>query len=1097
MTFRITDILVNEERNPIGIDIEKPIFSWKFSSTKNSMKQKAVKILVGSTKKGYEFWNSGIIQSNRSIGIMYSGKKLEPCTKYYVTIQVWNEDDESAIGETTFETGFLNESIEAWSGARWIGAPEYYVASDTISVFKIGSTITIKEGSKKAGIVFGANDDRLLKKERNELLIEGENFIRFALNVSTIPATLEIYRVGYDKDDNRNKPFATISVVSEDTKEAIITLENRYEPHKLEVEVTGNCAYTYVDGIRIDSTKRIGFFGEEVSPRQLNPLGYNDTTTFPRLCEIGYYVEAGSEAEFSGLIVRNLRKPNAVIAKLHGKMFKRKNEEVQEVINPSKHSLPMLRCDFGVNNEVDKARLYITCRGIYDCMINGENITNEYFAPGLSQYDKHLIYQTYDVTRHIKKGKNGIGFTLSSGWWSDASTFSLDNYNYWGDKPSLLCKLVIKYRNGSEKIVVSNCNDWQYYGEGPYIYSGFFNGEQYDGAREWIYKDYSKPGFKIQGMKKPMEITPVYIEENKPNPFMKGWPEVNKNEPKLIGHYNSPVRAIEKFTAKKLLVPSKGVYIYDLGQEISGVPYIKFRGKKGTKVRIRYGEMLYPNLSKYGELAGHMLQVNLREASNMDIYILRGDEHGEIFSPKFTFHGYRYIEITGIDEPLELESVQSILLSSVSQITGSIETSDELVNKLISNVKYSQLCNFISIPTDCPQRNERMGWLGDTHVFCRTATYQSGVKNFYLRNLQAIRDLQEEDGRYPNIAPIGGGFGGITYESAMILMVWELYQQYGDKTIINEYYSSMKKWMDSMDLVGLPGDVFVGPLGDWLAPDETDNSLIWNAFYGKDAELMEKFSKIIGYRDEEVYFRNIKNKIREYWNNTFIDKETGITKDINGSINDTQGSYSIALSCGVISDEYKEKAYKHLARKTEECGFTVRTGFFGTGSLNPMLTEGGYSYIAYKLITQREYPSWLYPVTQGATTIWERWDSYTKEEGFGDNNAMNSFNHYSLGSVLSWIYETVLGIKRDEDVPGYGHFYLKPEIREFKYAKGGIETPYGRIESGWLLEDEKITYTCKIPENSTATVIFNEEVHEVGSGRHIFYGIRQEEINEY
>jgi alpha-L-rhamnosidase len=384
-----------------------------------------------------------------------------------------------------------------------------------------------------------------------------------------------------------------------------------------------------------------------------------------------------------------------------------------------------------------------------------------------------------------------------------------------------------------------------------------------------------------------------------------------------------------------------------------------------------------------------------------------------------------------------------------------------------------------------------MGWAGDTHVFCRTATYQSDARLFYYRYLEALADLQEESGQLPNIAPIGGGFGGITYESAMIFMVWELYQQYGDVEVIRRYYKPMQKWCEYIKGKGMPGLADVGPLGDWLATDETDNSLLWNGFYGHDMELMQKMAKAIGKDEDSAMYEERYREAKAFWNEHFVDESAGMTKDAEGFPNDTQCAYALGLAYNMFEDKYREQAYKHLARKTKEKGDLIGTGFFGTGLINPMLSEGGYTDIAYKLLLQTKYPSWLYPVTQGATTVWERWNSYTEENGFGGNNSMNSFNHYSLGSVLSWIYETVLGIQRDETQPGYHHFSLSPAMMTIDSASGGFETSYGRINSGWTKRQEGgYLYKCDIPCNTSATIRLSLSgknfEQEVGSGHYEF-----------
>lgn len=1086
--FEIYDLRTEQICNPIGLDKCFPVFSWKLKSEKRNTIQKKARIYVGKNPGGSEQWDSGILDTGCSSGISYGGSALQPESVYYVSVKVWNQDDEYAETEGCFETGMLNPDISAWEGAQWIGAPEYMVSAEKLSVFVIESSIAVKKGSR-AGIVLGADDSRLLDKRKNELLTEGPNDIRFVLNVEEDPAVVEVYRRGYCPEDQEDVPLYVIPAVDLKTGNKLITKENKREFHRLTVEVEGNGAYTYLDGVRIDEDVRNTSYGNVIVPRQLNPLGAFDVTTYPRLCKIGYYCGEGSEAEFDGLRVKNLRKPEAELLTFDTESIKKLTGEAMEIFDPSCHSLPMFRRNFYVKGKVVSARLYATARGIYECSINGKTVGNEYFAPGASQYDKHLMYQTYDVTDFLKQGENGIGCILASGWWSDSFSFRLYNFNYWGDKPSFLGKLVICYENGQREVFVTDDKNWEYYGEGPYRYAGFFNGEEYDARKAEIYHNLSKADFVSADGKKPEIIKTIPMDEQEGIfPGACCWPAMNLTEPNIVGNYQAPVHEVEIFTAKSVSEPVPGTYIYDLGQEIAGVPRIRLCGKPGQKITIRYGEILYPDLKEYKGLAGQMLQANLREASNTDIYICRGDEE-EVYQPRFTFHGYRYIEISGVEKALPLKNVQGVLLSSVEKITGSFKCDNELVNRFTENVKYSQYCNFISIPTDCPQRNERMGWMGDTHIFCRTASYQSNVKNFYLRNLQAMKDMQTEDGRLPSIAPFGGGFGGQTYESAMILVVWELYQQYGDLSVVQEFYDSMDRWMDSMEKAGLPGLPELPHnawLGDWLAPVPADDHLIFNAFHYRNACLMKKFASLIRRLKDVDKYEKVADETRKFWNKMFVDPVSGRTKNADGSLCDVQGSYSIGLSCGVFEENYEERAFAYLEEKTREGNYTIQSGFFGTGPINPMLSKGGYYETAQKTMTQTAYPSWLYPVTQGATTIWERWNSFTKENGFDGNNSMNSFNHYSLGSVLSWLYENVLGIQRDEENPGFRHFTLKPEMGTFEFAEGGIDTPYGRIESSWEKDAEGYLYRCTVPENTTATVVLANETRELGSGKYMF-----------
>ena len=406
--FEIYDLRVNQIAEALGLDVEKPVFSWKLKSEKQNTMQTKAQILVGKTAGGVDVWDSGEMSTDNSAGITFDGDVLQPETRYYVTVRVWNQDEEEAEASSWFETGLMNGNISAWDGAKWIGAPEYMVASNKLGVFVIESTFRIKEGTK-AGIVFGANDARLMDISKNELQVEGPNDIRFVLNIAKSPAVIEVYRRGYCREDVADVPLYELPTKDLKTGKELITEENKHAFHKLTIEVEGNGAYTYLDDCRIDESGRETPSGDIVKmPRQLNPLGAFDVTTFPRLCEMGYYVGADSEAEYQGIRVRNLRKPCAEILAVDTENGKTLKGECLEISDPSRFSLPMLRTNFTVNGKVASARLYATARGIYECSMNGELVTAEYFAPGASQYDSHLMYQTYDVTDLVQEGWNGL-----------------------------------------------------------------------------------------------------------------------------------------------------------------------------------------------------------------------------------------------------------------------------------------------------------------------------------------------------------------------------------------------------------------------------------------------------------------------------------------------------------------------------------------------------------------------------------------------------------------------------------------------------------------------------------------------------------------
>lgn len=1108
MAIKIKDVFVEYQKTPVGLDERKPRFSWVLESDEKNTVQTCCRIQVSAD--GVNIWDTGMQSNAVSTGIAYEGDSLAACTSYDVTVTVWDNHDTFDVYETKFETGLFNSSLEAWEGAQWIGAPRFTVCSANRGVFIIESRFRLAEGSKRAGIVFGANDFRLMDAYQNELGISGENYIRYEINLSEDSPKLDIYRVGYAGEDRSDTPFVSVALVNFHGEEKIpvITKENATQFHILRIEVDGNNAFAYVDDILVDAVEQEAFFGTRLVGRTLNPRGYNDVLTYPRLNEIGFFAGEGDQAYFEYLSVKNMRQPSNIFIKetpqgnLYGEKsifaellshedgcFVASGEQV--VADPSNTSLPMLRTKVQVQEKqkLKKARLYITSRGIYDCQVNGQAVTDRLLAPGLTQYDKRLNYQTYDITGLLMAGDNGIGVTLASGWWSEAQTFTVSNFNYFGDKEALLAKIVLTYENGKREVLVTNTKDWKYYGEGPYIFSGYFAGERYDARLAGIYEEFAMGDFDDSGWERPVEVAVPPIDEFRAMPpgFGRAWPAVNQGQTQLIGEYDAPVYVVEERNARTRTELAPGIYIYDLEQEMAGVPRITFHEKEGTKVVIRYAEMLYPDLPEYAGNVGKMMVENYRDATSTDVYICSGRD-GEVFQPRFTFHGYRYIEISGVTNPPAADEVVSLQYSSIKDFEGSFTSSNALLNRFAENVRWSQRCNFINIPTDCPQRNERMGWAGDTHVFCHTALNNAGLKQFYERNLQAMADLQTPEGQFPEIAPVGGGFGGITYECASIFIAWELYQQYGDLRTLERFYPDMVKYMDYMKDSGLPGQgsmTMVGPLADWLAPEETDGQLLWNAFYYREAYLMGKISGLLGRAERAEEYETLAERIKAFWNETFIDPDTKKTRTMEQGICDTQCSYVLGLEYGVAED--RKSAQAHLLRKTRELNHTVGTGFFGTGLLNMALTEAGNTEDAYRMMLQTQFPSWLYPVTQGATTIWEHWDSFTLEKGFGGMNAMNSFNHYSLGSVLSWLYHVVLGIRRDDGHPGYQHFLLKPEFGPLSYAEGSVSSPYGMIQAGWERKDDAVVYRVEIPVNTTASLYLQDGTKsELGSGMYEF-----------
>jgi alpha-L-rhamnosidase len=1131
--FKVSSLRVEYENTPLGIDVSHPRFSWQMEAldVKRGYSQAAYKIVV-KDESGQIVWDPEEVNCDESLNIRYQGKELMASTRYYWSVKVWDEDGNSRTANSWFETGLMDPGpqLTAWEGAAWIGGgdDDLVLFSHFLPVFKLSYKLQLDESSAttRAGFIFGANDSRLMDKNMNIFEVEAVkdgSYIKFELDISEIDgsenglARLNVYRVGYHPADRSDEPFSILPIPL-----TLIDITNKYEPHEVLIECVMGLFDIFINGSESRNLLSIDRSGLPGGQRKLNlnPHGYgHDYISFPMLADIGFAVDKGQNASFSDIEVTNYRSPNNVLfyedlqepgtydgifrefSKSSGsKLVIRDNtyqvsgvtDGVLFIADPSRNSMPMLRTVFSIEKKkVSRARLYVTARGIYELYLNGQRVGEDYFNPGLTEYYKTHMYQTYDVTGMVNTGSNALGAWLGEGWWSGSITYLATNWNFFGDRQSLLAKLVVTYADGSREVVTTNPYDWKYFNDGPLVYSSFFQGEVYDATREnkvtgWSTPDYDDKNWK-QAELVPLEGT-IYGDKD------------NYSDMRLIGQIGQNAGIVRELTAIAVEEVRPGVYVYDMGQNMVGFPEIEIKGGvSDSKITLRFAEVKYPDLPQYGRNTGMIMLENIRAALTQDIHILKGGN--EIIKPRFTFHGYRYLEITGIPEALPIEAVKGKVISSVSEFASSFESSNPLVNKLMNNIRWSTLGNFLSIPTDCPQRNERMGWGGDISVFSRTATFLTNSPQFFRRHMVATRDIQRADGRFPDVAPVGGGFGGILWGSAGITVAWESYQQYGDKDMLAEHYDAMDKYMRYLETRIHPqtGVINEGPLGDWLSPENSknDNTLIWEAYYVYNLETMYRIALILEKEEDAEEYKQKHNERKSLFNKVYVEPSTGKTvnstflaksvrtEGTNTSPDDyfvdTQVSYAVPLGLGVFNDENEPFAVHRLnesitRKNTDDLGierpeYSLMTGFIGTAWISKALSDHGYHETAYRLLQNTSYPSWLYPVRQGATTIWERLNSYTIEDGFGGNNSMNSFNHYSFGAVGAWMFNHSLGIERDVDFPGFKHFVLRPNpdpTGEMTYAKGYYDSMYGRIKSSWKLEDEDYIYEVTVPANTTA-----------------------------
>ncbi|MGB9877159.1 MAG: family 78 glycoside hydrolase catalytic domain [bacterium] len=691
---------------------------------------------------------------------------------------------------------------------------------------------------------------------------------------------------------------------------------------------------------------------------------------------------------------------------------------------------PYLRKAFEAGKPVRRAYLYVSALGICEVYINGRRVGKDYFVPGWSDYRKRVYYRTYDVKELLRQGENAIGVILADGWYS--GYLDMKGRGLFGSTPKLLLQLNIEYEDGSRVEIVSD-ESWKA-SYGAIREADLYMGETYDARLEM--PGWCEPGFDDSLWDKARVF--------------------NQKERIITAHPGVPVRKQMELKPIKISEPKPGIYVVDMGQNMVGWARIKAKGEKGRKIVLRYAEMLKPDGMIYTE--------NLRTARCTDAYIKKGDGE-EIWEPRFTFRGFRYVEVSGYPERLLEQDIVGVVVSSDMRITGEFVCSDERVNRLFQNIVWGQRGNYLEVPTDCPQRDERLGWTGDAQIFLRTATYNMDVASFITKWLVDLVDSQNEEGAYAHVAPdIGLGSDSPAWTDAGIICPYILYKVYGDKRILERNYPSMARYIEylkrrSKDYLQPP----VG-YGDWLSVEaDTPKDLIATAYFAYVVSLMEEIARVLGKEEDRKSYSELKEKIKEAFNKEYV-LEDGRIKG------ETQTAYVLALDFGLLPEEKIPLAIKHLVEDIRKRNNHLSTGFLGAKPLLPILTRYGYVDLAYTLLLQDTFPSWLYMVKQGATTIWERWDGWTEEKGFQDPG-MNSFNHYAFGSVGEWMFGMMAGIDMEE--PGYRKIRIKPHPDpegRIAFVKAKYESISGLIKVEWSRDEDGMVLAISIPANATAKV---------------------------
>ncbi|UCS91780.1 glycoside hydrolase family 78 protein [Echinicola marina] len=717
---------------------------------------------------------------------------------------------------------------------------------------------------------------------------------------------------------------------------------------------------------------------------------------------------------------------------------------------------PIFRKEIQIEKQVTSATAFITAHGLYEAQLNGQRIGDAYFTPGWTSYNKRLQYQAYDITDQLKTGKNTIGAILGSGWYRGEIGWGVNKY---GNGIALLMQIEVKYSDGSSQTFGTD-SSWKS-GTGAIQSSSIYDGETIDARK--AQKGWSTADFDDQS-----------------------WPNAKTADfgyTNLIATYNEPIRKQETLPAVKLITTPKGEKVLDFGQNLVGFVALDITGEKGSKITLQHAEVL--------DKEGNFYTTNLRAADQENTYILSG-EGQEHFEPHFTWQGFRFVKIIGMEGEIHPENFTAVVLNSDMAKTGTFTTSNDNLNKLQHNIQWGQKGNFLDVPTDCPQRDERLGWTGDAQVFFRTAAYNMRVDNFFSKWMQDLAADQRADGAVPHVIPNVLGehdAGSAGWADVSTIIPWQMYLLYGNQSILEKQYPSMKAWVDyiqnnSHHQLWNTGAHF----GDWLfyRPDDdndgrsalTDKHLIAQCFFAHSTQLLINTAKVLGKQEDVQNYTQLLEQIKAAFLQEFVTP--------NGRmVSSSQTAYVLALQFDMLPEDLRTQAAQRLANNIKSYDYHLTTGFLGTPYLCHVLSRFGQQDLAFTLLMQPTYPSWLYPISQGATTIWERWDGQ-KPDGSFQTPGMNSFNHYAYGAIGDWMYRNLAGINSSETPgeTGYKSIIIRPhwnnqllsdKVKEkvqqdLDEVNAQLQTYYGTVASHWKKENHQVTLNLTIPANTTAMV---------------------------
>ena len=993
--------------NPLGISATEPRLSWYSESTERSQLQTAYQILVSSSAEKLandegDLWDCKKVASDQSLFVHYAGKPLNSHDECFWKVRVWDKADKPSPWSEAAKWSMGLLKPTDWHG-KWIGREEF----PSIEFLTDTNWIWFPEGKPAEAIAPGE------MYFRRTFVIPTDRTIRSATLRITADDRCSIFLNGRDIGSRSGHRSA---------KEMDLT--KRLEPGKNVLAVSAKNE------------------GENPNPAGLVAwLNVEFTEGEPML------VVTDAEWKSSDKQVENWSAVD----------FKDDEWQPAQVVGPVgiqpwgdvRHAedrrLPAryLRKQFEIEKPIRRATVSLSGLGVSELYINGEKIGDAVLSPGLTEYPKRTLYVTHDVTAALREGKNALGVILGNGrYYSPRSDVyaSMTNFGY----PKLLLQLNVEHTDGTVTEVVSD-NSWRLTTDGPIIANNEYDGEEYDARKEmpgWNEPDFDDSRFLAA------ENAVAAAGELVPEPI-------------------DPIRVVETLKPIAVTESKPGVYIFDLGQNLVGWCRLKVKGPAGTAVTLRHAETLTSD--------GDLYLANIRGARVTDIYTLKGESE-EIWEPRFTYHGFRFVEVTGYPGKPTLDAIEGRVVHDDLERTGVFECSNSLINQIFKNVVWGTRGNYRSIPTDCPQRDERQGWLGDRSEESRGEMYIYDNAAFYAKWLQDIADSQKPTGSVPDVSPAHWPIysDNVTWPSSTVIIPNSLHRQFGDRQIVASHYESAKRWIDYMLTFMKDGILDRDQYGDWCVPPEdpklihskdparaTDKSLLATSYFYYDLKLMESYAKTLDMPADAERFHDLAEQVKTAFNAKFLNAEKGYYD--NGS----QTSSVLPLYFGLVPDDMRKRVFDHLVNKiTVETKGHIGTGLIGGQFLNRVLADNGRSDLAYTIASQKDYPSWGYMISQGATTIWELWNGDTADP------AMNSGNHVMLvGDFVIWLFENLAGICPDIEKPGFKHIIMRPQpVGDLTFVNASYLSAYGPIRSHWLKEDDGFIWRVSVPANITATI---------------------------